>query len=267
MVVIDDDKMIEQSKQVPLEVNVGLIIGKAQTNNTLVGFEDKDSVTLIGYGLNARVDGDGSTCMSGRVSRRRATVRSTSTVCTRHTDRTSDNPAGRLLLAGQPINDPQVNLIATRTVEAANREADRRVEAQRSRSSKSLPIRRCRRRRRCRTWSRASRSTKWAVAKAISCRVLLAPSAARRATCWRRGLGQRLGISQIGVEDSEEIGGSAFTVGQYLSPRLYLSYGVGLFEPGQVLTLRYRINDKLSLEAAQGPLNQKAGINYRIERR
>ena len=35
---------------------------------------------------------------------------------------------------------------------------------------------------------------------------------------------------------------------------------------GQVVTLRYRINEKLSLEASQGPLNQKAGINYRIEK-
>ena len=81
-----------------------------------------------------------------------------------------------------------------------------------------------------------------------------------------KGLGKRLGVDEIGVQDSEEIGGSAFTVGQYLSPRLYLSYGVGLFEPGQVVTLRYRISDKLSLEASQGPLNQKAGINYRIEK-
>ena len=41
----------------------------------------------------------------------------------------------------------------------------------------------------------------------------------------------------------------------------------GLFEPGQVVTLRYRINDKLSLEAVQGTLSQKAGINYRVEKR
>jgi translocation and assembly module TamB len=81
-----------------------------------------------------------------------------------------------------------------------------------------------------------------------------------------KGLGKRLGISDIGVQDSDAIGGSAFTVGQYLSPRLYLSYGVGIFEPGQVVTLRYRISDKLSVEAVQGPLDQKAGINYRIEK-
>jgi translocation and assembly module TamB len=82
-----------------------------------------------------------------------------------------------------------------------------------------------------------------------------------------KNLGKRLGIDEIGIEDTPEAGGSAFTVGQYLSPRLYLSYGVGLFEPGQVVTLRYRINDKLSLEAVQGTLSQRAGINYRVEKR
>jgi translocation and assembly module TamB len=70
----------------------------------------------------------------------------------------------------------------------------------------------------------------------------------------------------MGVSDSKEIGGSAFYVGRYLSPRLYLSYGVGLFEPGQVVTLRYRVSDRVSVEASQGPLNQRAGIDYRIER-
>jgi translocation and assembly module TamB len=47
---------------------------------------------------------------------------------------------------------------------------------------------------------------------------------------------------------------------------LYLSYGVGLFEPGQVVTLRYRISRKVNLEAVQGTLSQKAGINYRVEK-
>jgi translocation and assembly module TamB len=81
-----------------------------------------------------------------------------------------------------------------------------------------------------------------------------------------KNLGKRLGIDEVGVQESEEIGGSAFTVGEYLSPRLFLSYGVGLFEPGQVVTLRYRISDRLSLEASQGTLNQRAGINYRVEK-
>ena len=47
-------------------------------------------------------------------------------------------------------------------------------------------------------------------------------------------IGSRLGVDDIGVSSSDALGGgSAFTVGKYLSPRLYLSYGVGLFEPAR----------------------------------
>ena len=55
-------------------------------------------------------------------------------------------------------------------------------------------------------------------------------------------IGKRLGLDEAGVEENEMIGGSALTIGEYLSPRLYLSYGVGLFEPGEVIALRYKLS-------------------------
>jgi translocation and assembly module TamB len=79
-------------------------------------------------------------------------------------------------------------------------------------------------------------------------------------------LGKRLGIDEVGISDSEEIGGAAFTVGQYLSPRLYLGYGIGLFDPGQVITLRYALSDDLSVEAVRGDETTRAGVEYRVER-
>jgi len=33
-----------------------------------------------------------------------------------------------------------------------------------------------------------------------------------------------------------------------------------------VVTVRYRISDRLALEAVQGTLSQRAGINWRLER-
>jgi translocation and assembly module TamB len=68
------------------------------------------------------------------------------------------------------------------------------------------------------------------------------------------------------VKDDEMIGGAALTVGQYLSPRLYLSYGVGLFEPGDVITLRYKLSEALALKTQRGPEDTRAGIEYRIEK-
>jgi translocation and assembly module TamB len=80
-------------------------------------------------------------------------------------------------------------------------------------------------------------------------------------------VGAKLGIDDIGVSSSEALGGnSAFTVGKYLSPRLYLSYGVGLFEPGEVITLRYRLSQRWNFEAQNATDFSRASLNYRIER-
>jgi translocation and assembly module TamB len=82
-----------------------------------------------------------------------------------------------------------------------------------------------------------------------------------------KSIGSRLGIDEIGVSSNEALGGeSAFTVGKYLSPRLYLSYGVGLFEPGQVITLRYRLSQRWNLEVQNATEFSRASLNYRLER-
>lgn len=80
-------------------------------------------------------------------------------------------------------------------------------------------------------------------------------------------IGSKIGLDDIGVSSNEALGGnSAFTVGKYLSPRLYLSYGVGLFEPGEVITLRYRFSKRWNLEAQQSTEFSRASLNYRIEK-
>jgi translocation and assembly module TamB len=82
-----------------------------------------------------------------------------------------------------------------------------------------------------------------------------------------KSIGSRLGVDDIGVSSSDALNGSsAFTVGKYLSPRLYLSYGVGLFDPGQVITLRYHFNGHWSFEAQNATDFSRASLNYRYER-
>lgn len=73
-------------------------------------------------------------------------------------------------------------------------------------------------------------------------------------------------VDEVGVEQNIDLGGSAFTVGKYLSPRLYVSYGVGLFEPGNAVTVRYQFSERWSLEANDTPDDQHAGVRYRIEK-
>ena len=79
-------------------------------------------------------------------------------------------------------------------------------------------------------------------------------------------IGARLGLDEAGVEENEMIGGSALTIGEYLSPRLYLSYGVGLFEPGEVIALRYKLSKDVGVRIQRGTEETRAGVEYRIER-
>ena len=79
-------------------------------------------------------------------------------------------------------------------------------------------------------------------------------------------IGAKLGVDDIGVAESDALGGAAFTVGKYLSPRLYVSYGVGVFDPGTVVTLRYQLTEVWELEASSGTVENRAGVNYRYER-
>jgi translocation and assembly module TamB len=80
-----------------------------------------------------------------------------------------------------------------------------------------------------------------------------------------KSVGQRLGL-EVGFENSAELGGgSAFTVGKFLSPKLYVGYGRSLFDAAQLFIVRYKLTDRYELEGLSGR-EQKAGVNYRLER-
>lgn len=78
-------------------------------------------------------------------------------------------------------------------------------------------------------------------------------------------IGARLGLDAAGVSQSRALGGEAFTVGKYLSPRLFVSYGIALAGTGEVLTLKYllRRGFDISIESAK---EKRASINWRIEK-
>ena len=80
-----------------------------------------------------------------------------------------------------------------------------------------------------------------------------------------KGVGARLGV-EAGVSDNSELGGAALTVGKYLSPRLYVGYGVGLFTPGQIVTLRYKISRLFDFEAQTSALYNRFSLKYRVEK-
>ena len=249
-VVVIDDEAVVRSRSAPLYADITVMLGK--------------KVQLVGFGLDATLTGQLAvkevplepTTGAGE-------IRVAGTYKAYGQDLTIQT--GRLLFANSPLDNPQVSLVATRTLP----EATIKLSVSGSARAPLLAV---------------SSDPVMAPTQALSYLVTGKPmnelgsgegdmvqSAARSlggaaGNLLAKGLGKRIGVDEIGVENSAEIGGSAFTVGQYLSPRLYLSYGVGLFEPGQVITLRYRISKKISLEAIQGPLNQQAGVTYKIEK-
>ncbi len=80
-----------------------------------------------------------------------------------------------------------------------------------------------------------------------------------------RSLGERFGFDDMRVESSDSGEQASLVVGRYLSPRLYVSYGVGLVESINTLNLRYRITERWRLEAEQGA-DQGADLLFSIER-
>lgn len=74
-----------------------------------------------------------------------------------------------------------------------------------------------------------------------------------------------LGLDELGVSDETGLDGEAFTIGKFLSPRLFVGYGIGLMKSGEVFTARFLLTDRLDVEASAGE-TQRAAINYRIER-
>ena len=79
-------------------------------------------------------------------------------------------------------------------------------------------------------------------------------------------LGARIGLDDAGVTDSRALGGSVFGIGKYLSPRLYVSYGVSLLGTGQVLTLKYLLRKGFDIEIESSSIENRASLNYRKEK-
>ena len=81
-------------------------------------------------------------------------------------------------------------------------------------------------------------------------------------------LGRRLGLEEVGVESTTKTTGqtnTALVLGKFLSPRLFISYGISLTESINTLKLRYTLSDKwiLKLEAGEA---QAADAEFRIQR-
>lgn len=79
-------------------------------------------------------------------------------------------------------------------------------------------------------------------------------------------LGNRIGLDDAGVSQSRALGGEVLGIGKYLSPRLYVSYGVSLLGTGQVVTLKYLLKKGFDIQIESSSVQNRGSINWRMEK-
>ncbi len=78
-------------------------------------------------------------------------------------------------------------------------------------------------------------------------------------------IGQRFGLDEATIVSEGGIAESALVIGKYLTPDLYISYGIGLFDASTLLRIRYHLTQRLTLESETG---KQSGVDlrYSLER-
>ncbi|MFS8136784.1 MAG: translocation/assembly module TamB domain-containing protein [Thermomonas sp.] len=79
-------------------------------------------------------------------------------------------------------------------------------------------------------------------------------------------LGTKIGLDDAGVNNSRTLGGDVLSIGKYLSPKLYVGYGVSLLGTGQVLTLKYLLRKGFDIQIESSTVENRASVNYRKEK-
>jgi translocation and assembly module TamB len=69
-----------------------------------------------------------------------------------------------------------------------------------------------------------------------------------------------------GSDFNMEQGVGAIDVGTYIAPRLFVSYGIGVFEDENVISVRYDLGRRWGIKATSGQRSSGIDINYVIER-
>ncbi len=76
-------------------------------------------------------------------------------------------------------------------------------------------------------------------------------------------LGRRIGLEQVGVETDAK-NQSSLVLGKFLSPRLFVSYGISLTEAFNTVKLRYALSDHWTIKTEAGEA-QSADVEFKIE--
>jgi len=65
-------------------------------------------------------------------------------------------------------------------------------------------------------------------------------------------IGSRVGLDEVALSSDADTGNEELVLGKHLSPDLYVSYGIGLYEAINTLRIRYQLNERLFLRSESG---------------
>ncbi|HSE12955.1 MAG TPA: translocation/assembly module TamB domain-containing protein [Rudaea sp.] len=263
-VVITDEHAPPAPATLPLDAVVTVKFGAGE--KLALDLRQGREVHLVGFGLNGYLGGQIIVQdHPGKATSARGQIEVTGTYKGYGQDLTIEQ--GRLLFAGTPVENPGLDIRATRAFPDQNITVGLQVRG--TAAAPELSV-----------FSTPAMEQSDALSYLVAGKPLSqlqggegnAVGSAARALGTAGGdllaksIGAKMGVDEVGVADSSAVGGAALTVGKYLSPRLYLSYGVGIFTPGEVVTLRYRLTRHFDAEMQNGTLSSRAGINYKIEK-
>lgn len=175
--------------------------------------------------------------------------------------------SGRLLFAGGPLTDPTLDVVATRRLKEdlsvsvlvrGNPEALRLDLSSTQEMSREEQL----------SWlvlGRPLSSTTGAERGQMGAAALSLGFSGGEALVGR--LGKSLGLDEVslGSAPGDDLTQARLTVGKYLNPRLYVSYGLGLFERNNVFRLLYDLGHGFKLRTETGA--QTGGdLLYTVER-
>jgi translocation and assembly module TamB len=254
-VIVDAENEKAQASTRPLYANVQLKLG--------------DDVHLEGYGLTGRLAG---AIEITEVPREPITgsgeLRVEEGVYEAYGQKLEVR-TGRLAFAGGPIEQPGLN------VEAVRRPAEGILVGARVRGTLKSPE--------LTVFSEPSMAQQEQLSYLVLGRPLQSASASESSAMSRAALAlglrggnfvservnENLGLDEFGIQTDPDQSAeqASFVIGKYLSPSLYVSYGIGLFEPVNTLKLKYTISKRWQLVTESSSEASGGDVIYNIERK
>jgi translocation and assembly module TamB len=79
------------------------------------------------------------------------------------------------------------------------------------------------------------------------------------------GIGEKFALDEAYIEGGDDVNETAFVAGKYISPKMYVAYVAGLFEKTNTFRVRYSLDRKWTLQAESGD-ESSTDILYWFER-